>query len=81
MATAPREPLASQPTIGSSRSGRSRAWKRFTANRMAVAGLIVVILLILMAVFADFLSPYNPVDEIFRGKRGAPPELGHPLGF
>lgn len=81
MATAPREVLTAQPTAGSSRSGRSRAWKRFTANRMAVVGLIVVILLILMAVFADFLSPYNPVDEIFRGKRGVAPELGHPLGY
>ncbi|MCA9838840.1 MAG: ABC transporter permease [Trueperaceae bacterium] len=63
------------------RSQGSRAWRRFTANRMAVAGLVVVILLVLMAIFANVLAPYDPINEIFRGKRGVGPEAGHLLGY
>jgi peptide/nickel transport system permease protein len=59
----------------------NRAWRRFRANRMAVAGLIVVVLLCLMAIFAGPLSPYHPTDDIFRGARGGPPSWEHPLGF
>jgi peptide/nickel transport system permease protein len=59
----------------------NRAWRRFRANRMAVAGLIVVVLLCLMAIFAGPLSPYHPTDDIFRGARGGDPSWEHPLGF
>jgi peptide/nickel transport system permease protein len=61
--------------------GGNRAWRRFRANRMAVAGLIVVVLLCLMAIFAGPLSPYHPTDDIFRGARGGAPSWEHPLGF
>ncbi|MCY3993368.1 MAG: ABC transporter permease [Caldilineaceae bacterium] len=63
------------------RSEWSQAWRRFRANRIAVAGLIVIILLALMAIFARFLSPYDPIDEIFRGMRGGSPTLAHPFGY
>jgi ABC-type dipeptide/oligopeptide/nickel transport system permease subunit len=59
----------------------NRAWRRFRANRMAVAGLIVVVLLCLMAIFAGPLAPYHPTDDIFRGARGGAPSWEHPLGF
>ncbi len=81
MALASQEKTVVQATVGSSRSGRSRAWSRFIANRMALVGLVVVILLVLMAIFANVLAPYDPVNEIFRGKRGVGPEEGHLLGF
>ena len=58
-----------------------QAWWRFSANSAAVAGLIIVILLILMAILAPVLSPYHPIDEIFRGMRGGSPTLEHPLGY
>lgn len=63
------------------RSEFAQAWRRFAANRMAVAGLIVIILLILMAVFAPLIAPYDPITDVFRGKRGVGPEAGHPFGY
>lgn len=57
-----------------------RAWGRFKANRIAVAGAIFIILLILTAVLANVLVPYDPI-EIVSGKRGVGPSLEHPLGW
>lgn len=62
------------------RSEWARGWRRFRANRLAVVGLAFVILLCLMAIFADVLVPYDPI-EIVSGKRGAPPTPEHPLGW
>jgi peptide/nickel transport system permease protein len=36
-------------------------WRSFTRNPLAVMGLGVVVLLILIAIFADFIAPYSPV--------------------
>ncbi len=63
------------------RSEWSQAWRRFCANRIALGGLVVIILLALMAIFAPFISPYDPIDEIFRGMRGGSPTLAHPFGY
>ena len=63
------------------RSEWSQAWRRFRANRIAVAGLIVILLLALMAILAPFISPYDPIDEVFRGMRGGSPTLAHPFGY
>lgn len=63
-----------------SRSEWSRAWGRFRANRLAMIGLVFIILLILVAIFADFLVPYDPI-EIVSGMRGKPPTWDHPLGW
>lgn len=37
-------------------------WRRFKQNRLAVAGLVIIIVLIMTAIFADFIAPY-PYDE------------------
>jgi peptide/nickel transport system permease protein len=37
-------------------------WRRFRKHKLAVAGGVVVILLYLIAVFAPFLSPYDPQE-------------------
>ena len=58
-----------------------RALRRFFANRMAIAGLGVVLLLALVAVFAPALAPHHPNDDIFRGMRGVAPSWEHPMGF
>ena len=36
-------------------------WRAFSRNPLAVVGLGIVILLILVALFADFIAPYSPV--------------------
>ena len=63
------------------RSEWSQAWRRFCANRISLGGLVVILLLALMAIFAPFISPYDPIDEIFRGMRGGSPTLAHPFGY
>ncbi|MEM6282909.1 MAG: ABC transporter permease, partial [Chloroflexota bacterium] len=62
------------------RSEWSRGWRRFTANRVAVVALVFLVLLCLMAIFADVLVPYDPI-EVVSGKRGEGPSLAHPLGW
>ncbi|MBT9158598.1 MAG: Glutathione transport system permease protein GsiD [Firmicutes bacterium] len=58
----------------------SQAWRRFRANRLAVAGAVYIILLCLMAILADALAPHDPA-YIFRGMRGVGSSWEHPLGF
>jgi len=40
------------------------AWKRLKKNKLAMLGLSIVILLILIAIFAPLISPYNPISRI-----------------
>ena len=75
------EPTAQLISETARRSEWSQAWRRFCANRIAVGGLVVIILLALMAVFAPLFSPYDPIDEIFRGMRGVSPSASHPFGY
>ena len=48
--------------------------KRFFANRVGILGLVFVFFLIFSAVFADFLSPYDPAardsDRVFYPPQG-----------
>ncbi len=62
------------------RSEVRQSWRRFRANRAALVGLAFIILVILMAVFADYLSPYDPL-EIVSGMRGVAPSREHPMGW
>jgi peptide/nickel transport system permease protein len=54
------------------------AWKRFRRHPGAVAGSIVLVLLILAAVFAS-LSPYDPEASDIKNRYQAP-SLEHPFG-
>jgi peptide/nickel transport system permease protein len=36
-------------------------WRAFTQNPLAVLGLTIVVLLVLVAIFADVLAPYSPI--------------------
>jgi len=40
------------------------AWKRLKRNKLAMFGLAIVTLLILVAIFAPFIAPYNPIDRV-----------------
>ncbi len=47
-------------------------WSYFSQNRGAVIGLAVVILLVLIALLADLIAPYSPIEQ-FRDATLAPP--------
>lgn len=58
-----------------------RTWIAFTANRLAMVGLGIVLLLILLAIFADLLAPYSPIiGGDLRTERLLPPSAAHWMG-
>jgi peptide/nickel transport system permease protein len=58
---------------------QSRGWRRFLRYRPGVYGLGVIILLVLIAIFAPLLAPYDPnVGDT--ALRGAKPSWDHWLG-
>lgn len=40
------------------------AWKRLRRNKLAMLGLAIVILLVLIAIFASLIAPYDPTSRI-----------------
>lgn len=60
----------------------ARKWRtvrRFTRNKLAVAGLIIIVLLYAIAIFAPLLMRY-PYDELHSGARNLPPSSTYWLG-
>lgn len=45
------------------RSLWSDAWRRLTRNKAAVFGMVFIMLMVLMAIFAEPLAPHNPVEQ------------------
>ena len=60
------------------------AWIRFRRNRLAMAGLVMVIFLIVVAVFAPFFAPFDPYKQLIWSEglkvRLAPPTGTHWMG-
>jgi peptide/nickel transport system permease protein len=56
------------------------AWRTFAGNRLAVAGLVTVLLLVLVALFANQLAPYPPTIGDLRTQRLLPPSAAHWFG-
>jgi len=65
------------------KSGRARfwigAWRRFRRNRLALFGLVYVIVITFVAVFAPALAPYA-YDKIEPSIALQPPTIEHPMG-
>ncbi len=75
--------LSDQP--GSRRQARLgqtyRTWLAFRSNRLAMVGLGIVAVLILMAIFANVIAPYDPVvGGDLRTQRLLPPSWEHWMG-
>ena len=56
------------------------AWRSFASNRLAVAGLLTVLALVLIAAFANQLAPYPPTIGDLRTERLLPPSASHWFG-
>ena len=61
------------------RSSRTRIWRTFVRNRIALLGLALVLAITFVAVAAPILSPHDPVAQAAR-ERLTPPNADHPLG-
>jgi peptide/nickel transport system permease protein len=55
-------------------------WGRFTANRLAVFGMLIILGLVLVAVFAPLLAPHSPYVGDLATSRLLPPDAAHWLG-
>ena len=81
MAAIPADAVPSLPSSEGPQlvSQRQRAIRTFVKNRPAVLGLILIVLLALVAIFAPFIAPHDPLDQSVRD-RLAPPSWDYPLG-
>ncbi len=55
------------------------AWRRLIRNKLAVAGLVAILCILAVAIFANQLMPY-PYDKIHFGYGQLPPSHQYPLG-
>ncbi len=59
-------------------------WNRFRRHKLAVAGVITIIIIILACAFASWIAPYNPIalnkDENGQIYRNAPPSVKFLMG-
>ncbi|TPO02242.1 nickel transporter permease [Mesorhizobium sp. B1-1-5] len=56
------------------------AWRRFSANRLALIGLLIIIALLVVAALADVLAPYSPTIGDLKNARLLAPSAAHWFG-
>lgn len=72
---------SNSPAMPKEKTPMQLAMARFGHNRVAIVGLVVMVLLILVAVFANYLTPYNPIKtNITKETRLNPPSTEHWMG-
>jgi dipeptide transport system permease protein len=67
-------PASALATAVAPPSPATELWRDFRRNRGAVVGLVVVLLLVSCALFADLIAPYSPAEQ-FRDATLARPSL------
>jgi peptide/nickel transport system permease protein len=72
-------PAAIVPTAVMPRSPAQLALERFIHRPVAVAGLLVILLFVAVAVFAPLIAPYDPIATSWTAIRKAP-SLAHWMG-
>ena len=55
-------------------------WRRFIRHRLALAGSIMILIFVLMAIFAKVLAPYDPIQDQDPYTKNASPSADHILG-
>ncbi len=65
-------PAAPMQAVGRPVGPWRETWAGFCANRGALAGLVVILTIVFLAVFADWVAPYSPIEQ-FRDAFLAPP--------
>ncbi|HVL23612.1 MAG TPA: ABC transporter permease [Thermomicrobiales bacterium] len=80
-ATLPASHVASLDTAAEAAATRSRSsvWQRLKRNKLAVAGLVVLVFFYSVAILAPVIAPY-PYDQLTSGMRDKPPSMEHWMG-
>src|SRR5215475_8670240 len=63
----------------SEESPGARAWRRLLRRKSAVLGLMIIVMLVLIAIFAPLLAPYDPAQQSWTSIR-KPPSAQHWFG-
>lgn len=53
-------------------SNRRRFWRAFARNRIALVGLVIIILMALAALLAPVIAPYDPIEPHYSDRLQAP---------
>jgi len=61
-----------QPVIERGATPGQRAWRRLLRRRGAMLGLVIVIFFVVIAIFAQYIAPYDPVATSWSAVRKAP---------
>jgi peptide/nickel transport system permease protein len=81
-ATLPLQPGA-VPVADETPRSRNTVWRRFRRHHVALAGAVVILVMVLIAVFAKWIAPWDPnyIDNAhWQGYPLAPGVAGHILG-
>jgi ABC-type dipeptide/oligopeptide/nickel transport system permease subunit len=52
--------------LAAARPLRKDVWRRFKRNRLAMVGLVIIVILVLTAIFAPLIAPYDPYGSAAR---------------
>ena len=58
------------PAIPEAPSPLKAFWITFSENRGAVVGMLVLAAIIILAVFAEFIAPYSPIEQFRQALEG-----------
>lgn len=72
--------LAAPAVESKHRSEMENAWRRFIRNRVALVGLGLLLFIVMVAIFAPVLAPYDPIEDLDTALRGCPPSPQHLFG-
>ena len=50
-------------------------WRAFKRHKLGVGGLVVLVIMYFIAIFADFLAPYNPYEQSLIHKLASPTKV------
>lgn len=56
------------------------SWRRFSANRLALVGMLIILALVVVAALADVLAPYSPTVGDLKNARLLAPSAAHWFG-
>jgi peptide/nickel transport system permease protein len=62
-----------------SQSLTSITWRQIKKNRLAIIGFVVLVFLVLVAIFADYVAPYDPYETNYANVK-QPPSAEHWIG-
>jgi oligopeptide transport system permease protein len=57
------------------------AWHRMIRNKLAVIGMVIVIIFVLTAIFAEFIAPYGQSEVVAISLKESSPSWNFPMGI